>query len=90
MLHKLYERGLTGREITVVQLVAEGLSAKEIAGRLDIAPRTVERHIENSRLKLGARNRSHMINLAIQTGALAKVPGAPFGVPIMPDLVKLQ
>lgn len=76
MLHKIYGRSLTCREIMVVQLVAEGLSAKEIAGGLDIAPRTVERHIENSRLKLGAKNRSHLISLAIQSGVLTEAAGA--------------
>lgn len=52
---------LTAREAEVVRFVADGFSAKETAIRLDIAPCTVERHIENVRLKTRTRNRAHMI-----------------------------
>jgi len=52
---------LTVRECEVVQLVSEGLSAKEAALYLNIAPCTVERHVENVRLKTRTRNRVHMI-----------------------------
>lgn len=52
---------LTTREVQVVRLVADGFSAKEAAIRLEIAPCTVERHIENVRLKTRSRNRAHMI-----------------------------
>ena len=40
---------LTPRELEVLALVAGGLSAKEIALHIAIAPRTVERHIDNAR-----------------------------------------
>lgn len=43
--------GLTSREREIVGLVTVGLSAKEVAIRLSIAPCTVERHVENVRLK---------------------------------------
>jgi len=56
---------LTRREAEVLSLVAYGYSAKEIASLIQIAPRTVERHTENLRLKLRARNRAHLITLAI-------------------------
>ena len=52
---------LTHRETEVVRLVADGFSAKEAAIRLNIAPCTVERHVENVRLKTRSRNRAHMI-----------------------------
>ena len=61
---------LTHRELEVLALVAYGYSAKEIAGRLGNAPRTVERHTENVRLKLRARNRAHLITLAALYGYL--------------------
>lgn len=61
---------LTAREREVLQLVSYGLSAKAIARRIAIAPRTVERHIDNLRLKTGARNRCHMITRAWATGLL--------------------
>lgn len=61
---------LTPREGEVLQLVACGLSAKEAALQLDIAPCTVERHVENVRLKTRTRNRAHMIAYVIQEGLL--------------------
>jgi LuxR family transcriptional regulator, transcriptional regulator of spore coat protein len=65
---------LTTREHQVLQLVAQGLSAKEVAQEIDIAPRTVERHIENVRLKIRARNRTHMVTLAVELGLLVLEP----------------
>ncbi|WP_022681752.1 response regulator transcription factor [Sphingobium bisphenolivorans] len=61
---------LTHRETEVLQLVAYGLSAKKVARELDIATCTVERHIENVRLKTRTRNRAHMIAYVIRTGML--------------------
>jgi DNA-binding CsgD family transcriptional regulator len=61
---------LTAREQQVLELVSQGLSAKETAQEIAIAPRTVERHIENVRLKLRARNRTHMVTLALELGLL--------------------
>jgi DNA-binding CsgD family transcriptional regulator len=66
----LEARALTGREIEVLRLIAAGLSAKETAKILAIAPRTVERHIDHIRLKTRTRNRSHMIAFAIESGYL--------------------
>ena len=69
---------LTGRECEIVRLVALGLSAKEVAMRLLIAPCTVERHIENVRLKTRTRNRAHMIACVIREGLLpATAAGSP-------------
>ena len=66
---------LTARELEVLELVAGGLSAKEIALRIAIGPRTVERHIDNARLKMRARNRTHLVTCAIASGLLdARAP----------------
>jgi DNA-binding CsgD family transcriptional regulator len=62
--------GLTAREREIIRHVAGGMSAKQIALRVGIAPRTVERHIENCRYKLRARNRTHLIAKAIALGEL--------------------
>lgn len=64
---------LTNRESEVLRLVARGRSAKEVALELAIAPCTVERHIENVRLKTRTRNRAHMVAYVIQEGLLAAV-----------------
>jgi DNA-binding CsgD family transcriptional regulator len=64
-------RAITIREIEVLQLVVEGFSAKEIAVKLRIAPRTVECHIDHLRAKTGARNRAHMAAHAVWKGLVA-------------------
>ncbi|MEZ0496444.1 LuxR C-terminal-related transcriptional regulator [Sphingomonas sp. IW22] len=61
---------LTHREAEVLQLVSIGLSAKEAAIELYISPCTVERHVENVRLKTRTRNRAHMIAHVIREGLL--------------------
>ncbi|WP_106639166.1 response regulator transcription factor [Allosphingosinicella vermicomposti] len=71
------EPDLTPRESEVLELVANGLSAKEVAHEIGIAPRTVERHIENVRMKMRARNRAHMVAQAVLNGVL--VLGTPAG-----------
>ena len=61
---------LTPRELGVLRLIAAGRSAKEVAKILQIAPRTVERHIDHVRLKTRTRNRPHMVAFAIEQGLL--------------------
>jgi DNA-binding CsgD family transcriptional regulator len=61
---------LTPRELDVLRLLAEGLSAKEVAIKLDITSRTVESHIDKLRLKTRARNRTHLVAQAMQLGLL--------------------
>jgi DNA-binding NarL/FixJ family response regulator len=54
-------RGLTPREIEVVQLVARGHTDPEIGELLTISARTVQRHVTNILNKLGCRNRSQAV-----------------------------
>ena len=65
---------LTHREIEILEMIANGLSAKEAAQSIGIAPRTVERHVENVRLKMRARNRVHMVTCAVGQGMLTVEP----------------
>jgi pimeloyl-ACP methyl ester carboxylesterase/DNA-binding CsgD family transcriptional regulator len=51
---------LTGRELEVAGLVAEGLTNQAIASRLSVAPRTAEAHVENIRRKLQVRSRAQI------------------------------
>ncbi len=51
---------LTGRELEVAGLVAEGLTNQSIARRLGVAPRTAEAHVENIRRKLQVRSRAQI------------------------------
>lgn len=59
---------LTNREIEILELVAKGWTAKQISVELNIASRTVERHLENSRLKTATKNRAHMVAMAVKEG----------------------
>jgi DNA-binding NarL/FixJ family response regulator len=51
---------LTGRELEVAGLVAEGLTNHAIASRLSVAPRTAEAHVENIRRKLQVHSRAQI------------------------------
>jgi DNA-binding NarL/FixJ family response regulator len=55
---------LTNRERDVLRCLAKGYDNREIAEDLDIAPRTVNRHLENIRGKLGHHRRSELIRIA--------------------------
>ncbi len=50
--------GLTDRQRDVLRLVARGLSNKEIAGQLNLAPETVKTHLAQIQTVLGAKNRT--------------------------------
>ena len=60
--------GISEREIDVVRLVAEGLSNKEIAGRLHLSVRTVESHVRHMLTKTGLVNRTQLATWARERG----------------------
>ncbi|MEO5665419.1 MAG: LuxR C-terminal-related transcriptional regulator [Nocardioides sp.] len=63
--------GLTRRESEIAGLLAEGLSNKEIAGRLVISQRTVETHVDHILGKLGITSRAHVAAWVVeQSGPL--------------------
>jgi DNA-binding NarL/FixJ family response regulator len=66
-----YEQ-LSPREREVVQLIARGRTNKEIAKRLSISVRTVERHRSSIMNKLGLQNRAELIAYAVQHGLLSQ------------------
>ena len=59
---------LTPREMEVIQLLAEGLSNKEIARLLFISPRTVNFHLDNIYSKLGVSSRTEAAIYALRHG----------------------
>ena len=63
--------GLTPREIEVLRLLARGLSNKQIAASLVIAPKTVGNHVEHIYAKTGASNRAGAGLFAMRYGLLA-------------------
>lgn len=61
---------LTRREREILTLVALGNTGIQIAGELSLSPDTVQTHVVNALIKLGAKNRAHAITLALLGGEL--------------------
>lgn len=59
---------LTERETEVLRLVAKGLTARKIAERLVLSPRTVQNHVQNTLRKLQLHNRVELTRWAIEQG----------------------
>lgn len=59
---------LTPRQREVLQLIAEGHSSKEIAGRLNLSPKTVETHRTELMARLGIHGVAGLVRYAIQIG----------------------
>jgi DNA-binding NarL/FixJ family response regulator len=59
---------LSTREREVLNLIAEGLSAKEIATQLGISTKTVEAHRTSLMRKLGARKATELVRYALRHG----------------------
>lgn len=63
-------RTLTVRERQILTLVAHGKTGLQIAAELVLSPATVQTHVNNALIKLKAKNRSHGIATALQTGEI--------------------
>jgi DNA-binding NarL/FixJ family response regulator len=59
---------LSGRELQVLDLLAEGLSNKLLAHRLNISEHTVKTHVASIFAKLGASSRTEAVSQAIRKG----------------------
>lgn len=59
--------GVTSRELEVLRLLAEGAPNKDIASRLYLSPRTVERHVANLSTKTIVASRSELVAFAART-----------------------
>lgn len=59
---------LSPRESDVLRLVVEGLTARQIAGRLVLSPRTVENHVQRLLRKFGVPGRGALVRYAIEHG----------------------
>jgi DNA-binding NarL/FixJ family response regulator len=60
--------GLTGREHDVLQLIADGLSTREVATRLAYSERTIKNVLQHLTLRLNARNRTQAVACAVRNG----------------------
>ena len=61
---------LSAREITMLELIAEGFSNKEMASHLRLSPETVKFHVSNLIEKLEARDRTHALVIALRRGIM--------------------
>jgi len=61
---------LTERETEVLQLIADGLINKQIAQSLSLSNETIKAYIDNIRLKLDAKNRTHAATLGLRYGLI--------------------
>ena len=60
---KLESLGITPRELEILELIALGLSTKEIAARASVSENTVKTHSSRVFDKLGARRRTQAVQL---------------------------
>jgi DNA-binding CsgD family transcriptional regulator len=87
--------GLTLREMSILTLLSEGLTAASLARRLGISPRTAGKHLEHIYRKLDVGDRLMAVQRAYELGVLTpesrrmRVVGAPeasHGEPEMPEI----
>ena len=71
---------LTKRELQVLGLVAEGITSREIADRLEIGTRTIETHRSHIMRKLKLRSHSDLISFAVRHNLLTQ-PALPSDAP---------
>jgi DNA-binding NarL/FixJ family response regulator len=57
---------ITRRELDVIALLVEGLSNKEVAGRLKLSEQTVKNHVGRIMDKVGTRNRVELVLYAVR------------------------
>ena len=62
--------GITRRELEILGLVAEGMSNREIAGKLFVSENTVKTHCSRAFDKLGAKRRTQAVQLGKEFGLL--------------------
>jgi LuxR family transcriptional regulator len=65
---------LTPREIEVLNYVACGLTANDIAPKMSITPRTVRFHVDSACTKMGVLNREEAIALGVKGGLISVFP----------------
>jgi DNA-binding CsgD family transcriptional regulator len=61
---------LTGSELRVARLVADGLTNREVAGRLFLSPHTVDSHLRHAFAKLGIASRVELATIVVANDRL--------------------
>ena len=62
--------GLSARELEVLQLIADGLSNQQIAGRLFVSVNTIKTHVSNLFVKMDVQRRTQAIEMAKRLGLI--------------------
>lgn len=76
------ELALTAREVDVLSLVARGLGNKEVGDILGTASGTVKAHMQSILSKLGAKDRTHAVTIALRRGIIhLHSPGLASSIP---------
>lgn len=65
---RIVDIGLSQREIQIIRLSSEGLTAAEIAGRIHLSVHTVNTHRQRIYAKMDVRNVSEMLHKAAGLG----------------------
>jgi len=66
-----HHQDLSARELEVLTLMADGAANKQIAGRLEIAERTVKAHVTSIFMKLEVSSRAEAVAVALRSGLLS-------------------
>jgi DNA-binding NarL/FixJ family response regulator len=66
------EAKLTDKEVTILKLMCEEKSTKEIADIVDLSPRTVEAIRDKLKTKTGAKSMAGLVMYAVKTGIITK------------------
>src|SRR6202008_2158455 len=67
---KREELGITPRELEILELIAQGMSNREIAEKLFVSENTVKTHSSRVFDKLGAKRRTQAVQLGKESGLL--------------------
>jgi len=62
---------LTRRELQILGLVADGMTNEKVAESLSISPETVQSHVRNAMVKLGAESRTEAVATALRLSLIA-------------------
>lgn len=68
--HRGASDGLTGRELDVLRLLAQGDDTRTIAAELSYSERTVKNVVHDVLVKMNCRNRAHAVALATRQGVI--------------------
>ena len=61
---------LSKREFEILKLIKDGLSNPEIAEKLTLSIKTIENHTRNIFIKLGAKNRTEAVVIAVKNNVI--------------------